>query len=66
LIIEATLEATYSGVLRGCKDLGGGGLSTGLSEIADKGHSGVDVYLERIPIREPDMTPTEVMISESQ
>jgi phosphoribosylformylglycinamidine synthase II len=66
LIIEATLEATRAGVLRGCKDLGGGGLSTGLSEIADKGHSGVDVYLERIPIREPDMTPTEILISESQ
>ena len=66
LIIEATLEAAHRGVLRGCKDLGGGGLATGLSEIADKGHSGVDVYLDRIPIREPALTPTEVMISESQ
>ena len=66
LIIEATLEAVRKQVLRGCKDLGGGGLSTGLSEIADKGHSGVDVYLDRIPTREPDLTPTEVMISESQ
>jgi phosphoribosylformylglycinamidine synthase len=66
LIIEATLEAAHSGVLRGCKDLGGGGLSTGLSEIADKGHSGVEVHLERIPVREPDLTPTDVMISESQ
>ena len=66
LIIEATLEANRRGLLRGCKDLGGGGLSTGLSEIADKGHTGIDVYLDRIPIREPDMTPVEVMISESQ
>ena len=66
LIIEATLEAVHKQVLRGCKDLGGGGLSTGLSEIADKGRSGLDVYLDRIPTREPDLTPTEVMISESQ
>ena len=66
LIIEATLEAVRRHVLRGCKDLGGGGLSTGLSEIAEKGHSGLDIYLDRIPTREPDLTPTEIMISESQ
>ncbi len=66
LIIEATLEASAAGVLRGCKDLGGGGLATGLSEIADKGGTGIDVYLEEVPVREPDMSPIEVMISESQ
>jgi phosphoribosylformylglycinamidine synthase II len=66
LIIETTLEASQAGILRGCKDLGGGGLTTGLSEIGDKGGTGIDVYLERIPIREPDMSPTEIMISESQ
>ncbi len=66
LIIEATLEASRSGVLRGCKDLGGGGLATGLSEIADKGGTGIDMYLEEVPVREPDMSPIEVMISESQ
>ena len=66
LIIEATLEASQAGILRGCKDLGGGGLATGLSEIADKGGTGLAVYLDRIPIREPNMSPIEVMISESQ
>ena len=66
LIIEATLEANRAGTLRGCKDLGGGGLTTGLSEVADKGGTGVEVYLEKIRIREPDMSPIEVMISESQ
>jgi phosphoribosylformylglycinamidine synthase II len=66
LIIEATLEASKAGILRGCKDLGGGGLATGLSEIADKGGTGLEVYLERIPIRESDMNPIEIMISESQ
>jgi phosphoribosylformylglycinamidine synthase len=66
MIIEATLEASEAGILRGCKDLGGGGLATGLSEIADKGETGLEVHLNRIPIREPDMNPIEVMISESQ
>jgi phosphoribosylformylglycinamidine synthase len=66
LIIEATLEASRAGILRGCKDLGGGGLTTGLSEIADKGGSGIEVYLEKIPIRESDMSPIETLISESQ
>lgn len=66
LIIEATLEASTAGVLRGCKDLGGGGLATGLSEIADKGGTGIDVHLEAVHVREPDMSPVEVMISESQ
>jgi len=66
MIIEATLEANRAGVMRGCKDLGGGGLATGLSEIADKGETGVDVHLEMIPLREPDMNAIEIMISESQ
>jgi phosphoribosylformylglycinamidine synthase subunit PurL len=66
LIIEASLEAARVRILRGCKDLGGGGLATGLSEIADKGGTGLDVYLEEIPIRDADMTPIEVLISESQ
>ncbi len=66
LIIEATLETNRAQVLNGCKDLGGGGIVTGLSEIADKGGTGIEVYLEEIPIREPDMSPIEVMISESQ
>lgn len=66
LIIEGTLEASRAGILRGCKDLGGGGLTTGLSEIADKGGTGIEVYLDKIPVREPDMSPIETLISESQ
>lgn len=66
LIIEATLEASRRGLLRGCKDLGGGGLATGLSEIADKGGTGLEVHLEKIFVRELDMNPIEIMISESQ
>jgi len=66
LIIEATLEAVSTGYVRGLKDLGGGGLTCGISEMADKGDRGIEIYLSRIHLREEDMIPTEVMISESQ
>ncbi|MEM3382474.1 MAG: phosphoribosylformylglycinamidine synthase subunit PurL [Nitrososphaerales archaeon] len=66
LIIEATLEAVATGYVRGLKDLGGGGLTCGLSEMADKGGCGIDIELSKVHLREKDLSPTEIMISESQ
>lgn len=66
LLIDALLEAAATGLIRGMKDLGGGGLSTALSEVASNGRTGLDVDLDRVIIREPDMPPSEIMISESQ
>ncbi|MDA4118558.1 MAG: phosphoribosylformylglycinamidine synthase subunit PurL, partial [Thaumarchaeota archaeon] len=67
LLLDAILEiVSKGGKIRGMKDLGGGGLSTALSEVASKGGTGVDVELRRVRVREDDMSPTEVMISESQ
>ncbi len=67
LLLDALLEIVSShGEVRGMKDLGGGGLSTALSEVASKGGTGVDVELKRVRLREDDMSPTEIMISESQ
>lgn len=66
LIIEAALEAVATGYVRGLKDLGGGGLTTALSEMADKGGCGVEVDISRVPLRERGMGPIEIMISESQ
>ncbi|MEM3386929.1 MAG: phosphoribosylformylglycinamidine synthase subunit PurL [Nitrososphaerales archaeon] len=66
MIMEATLESIGTGRVRGLKDLGGGGLSCGLSEIADKGGTGVEIELTRVPLSEEDMHPIEIMISESQ
>ncbi len=66
LIIEATLEAVETGHVAGLKDLGGGGLSCGLSEIADKGGCGIEVDVSDVHVREDFMTPIEIMISESQ
>ena len=66
LIIEAVLEAVDAGLVRGMKDLGGGGLTCGLSEMAAKGGTGIEVDLSHVRTREPNMQPAEVMISESQ
>jgi len=66
LIIEATLESVATGLVRGLKDLGGGGLTSGLSETAYKGNKGMEIEFSKIYLRENDMTPVEALISESQ
>ncbi|MDA4114579.1 MAG: phosphoribosylformylglycinamidine synthase subunit PurL, partial [Thaumarchaeota archaeon] len=66
LLLDALMEAVPTRLIRGMKDLGGGGLSTALSEIASNGGTGVDVELSEVNRREQDMSPTEIMISESQ
>lgn len=66
IVIEATLEALSTGFIRGLKDLGGGGLTCALSEMSDKGGVGAEVNIEKIHVREADMIPFELMISESQ
>src|SRR2546425_181205 len=66
LIIEAVLEAVNSGLVRGMKDLGGGGITCALSEMAAKGGTGMRIELDKVRKREPDMHAAEIMISESQ
>jgi len=66
LIIEATLEALKTGYIHGLKDLGGGGFTCVCSELAGGGGTGVEVDLDKIHLREPDMIPYEIMLSESQ
>ncbi|ASJ15957.1 phosphoribosylformylglycinamidine synthase [Thermococcus chitonophagus] len=66
LLIEATLEAVYTGKVRALKDLGGGGLTCAASEMAGKKGFGAVIYADRVPLREPGMNVVEVMISESQ
>ncbi|ASJ07633.1 phosphoribosylformylglycinamidine synthase subunit PurL [Thermococcus pacificus] len=66
LLIEATLEAVYTGKVKALKDLGGGGLTCASSEMAEKKGFGAVIYADRVPLREPGVRPAEVMISESQ
>ena len=65
-VLEATLEALDNIDIQGLKDLGGGGLTCCLSEMAAKAGNGVLMELTKVPLREEGMTPYEIMLSESQ
>src|SRR5213078_2800663 len=64
-LIEVSLELVESGLVESLQDCGAAGLASALSEMARDG-AGVDVHLERVPLREADLEPGEIMISESQ
>ena len=65
-LIEASLELVERGLVGSLQDLGAAGLASALAEMAGRGGAGVDVRLDRVPLREPDLEPVEIMISESQ
>ena len=64
-LIEVSLELVERDLVRSLQDCGAAGLASSLSEMAGDG-MGVDVHLDRVPVREEDMEPWEIMISESQ
>lgn len=66
LLIEATMELLDLDGLVGMQDLGAGGLSTTLPEMAFKSGVGIEVDLSKVPLREKDMEPWEIIASESQ
>ena len=65
-LIEACLELLDRDLAVGVQDLGGAGITCATSETAAKGGAGMDVWIDPIPRREPNMEPFEVMTSESQ
>jgi len=65
-LIEASLELVEGGLVASLQDCGAAGLASSLGEMASRGGSGVDVRLDRVPLREEGMEPWEIMISESQ
>ena len=66
LLIEACLELYDAGLVVGIQDLGGAGLTCALTETAAAAGTGMRVWLERVPLREPSMEPHEILASESQ
>jgi phosphoribosylformylglycinamidine synthase len=64
-LIEVSLELVERDLVRSLQDCGAAGLASSLSEMAGDG-MGVDVHLDRVPVREREMEPWEIMISESQ
>jgi phosphoribosylformylglycinamidine synthase subunit PurL len=64
-LIEASLELVEGGLVESLQDCGAAGLASSLAEMARDG-AGIDVHLDRVPLRETGMEPWEIMISESQ
>jgi phosphoribosylformylglycinamidine synthase subunit PurL len=64
-LIESSLELVEGGLVASLQDCGAAGLASALAEMARDG-AGVDVSLDLVPLREDDMEPWEIMISESQ
>jgi phosphoribosylformylglycinamidine synthase subunit PurL len=66
LLLEASLELIASGHIVAIQDMGAAGLTSSSAEMAARGGVGVEIYLSRVPTREPGMTPYEILLSESQ
>jgi len=66
LLLEATLEVLASGCVVGMQDMGAAGITCSTSEMSAKGESGMDVWLDKVPTRQTDMVPFEILLSESQ
>ena len=66
LLIEATLEALATGFIVGIQDMGAAGLTCSTCEMAAKANLGMEIDVRKVPLREPNMTAYEIMLSESQ
>ncbi|MGH2904145.1 MAG: phosphoribosylformylglycinamidine synthase subunit PurL, partial [Solirubrobacteraceae bacterium] len=65
-LLECSLELLERGLIVALQDLGAAGLTSSAAEMASKGEVGIDLDVAKVPLREPDMEPFEVMVSESQ
>jgi len=65
-LLECCLELLDAELLVSLQDLGAAGLTSSSSEMASKGGLGIDLDVGRVPLREADMEPFEIMVSESQ
>src|SRR4029079_19169199 len=66
LLIECTLALFHAGVVAGIQDLVCAGLSCATSELASAGDGGMNVSLDRVPLRDSSLAPEEILMSESQ
>jgi phosphoribosylformylglycinamidine synthase len=66
LLIEACLELMATDAIVAIQDMGAAGLTSSSVEMASKGGIGIELDLDRVPLRESGMTPYEIMLSESQ
>ena len=66
LLLEACLELMATDCIIGIQDMGAAGLTSSSVEMAAKDNNGIKIDLDKVPVRETQMTPFEIMLSESQ
>ncbi len=66
ILLEATLEAIETGLVVGLQDMGAAGITCSTSETAAKAGLGMDVWLDKVPVRQKNMEDWQILLSESQ
>ena len=66
LLLEATLELATTDAIVGMQDMGAAGITCSSNEMSAAGNHGMDLYLDRVPTRQPNMKDWEILLSESQ
>lgn len=66
LLMEATLEVIKTGAVVGMQDMGAAGIICSTSEMSAKGKHGMKIFLDKVPTRQKNMQPFEILLSESQ
>jgi phosphoribosylformylglycinamidine synthase II len=66
ILLEACLEAMRTGAIVAIQDMGAAGLTSSTFEMAGRGGTGLHLDLDQVPLRQPGLTPYEMMLSESQ
>jgi phosphoribosylformylglycinamidine synthase II len=66
LLLEASLEVIATGDVIGIQDMGAAGIICSTSEMSAKGEAGMEIWLDKVPTRQENMLPFEILLSESQ
>lgn len=66
LLLEACLEVMQTGAIVGIQDMGAAGLTCSTCETGSRAGTGMEIELDKVPQREPGMSPYEILLSESQ
>lgn len=66
LLLEASMELAKSGAIVGMQDMGAAGITCSTSEMSEAGGHGMDIWLDKAPLRQSNMEPWEILLSESQ
>lgn len=66
LLLEASLELVKTGAIVGMQDMGAAGITCSTSEMSAKGEHGMRIDLDKVPTRQKNMLPFEILLSESQ